>query len=67
MRIEIRTCDDWIAVYKDGERVINQHSCRLGDGLQALGIPFEEEDFDDRMDTSLGVLKDGTDPFPERL
>jgi hypothetical protein len=66
MRVQIRTCDDWIAVYKDGERVWNTHSCRIQEGLEALGIPFEAEDFDDRLD-DIGNMEDGSDPFPERL
>lgn len=66
MKIQIRSCDDWVAVYKDGERVWNTHSCRLQEGLEALGIPFEVEDLDDQLD-DLGNMIDGSDPFPERL
>jgi hypothetical protein len=67
MRIQIRTADDWVAVYKDGERVWDNHSCPLAEGLCALGIPFEAEDFDDRLDEYGDLLSDGSDPFPERL
>lgn len=66
-RIDIRTCDDWVAVYKDGVRVWDNHSCPLRDGLEALGIPFVERDFHDEMDYDLGVLKNGEDAFPEKL
>lgn len=66
MRIQIRTADDWVAVYKDGERVWNTHSCPLRDGLEALGIDFEHEDLDDRLD-DWGNMPDGSDPFPARL
>jgi hypothetical protein len=66
MRIQVRTCDDWIAVYKNGERVWSTHSCPLTEGLRALGIDFEAEDIDDQMD-EYGGMKDGSDPFPERL
>jgi hypothetical protein len=68
MKIEILTADDWVAVYKDGERVWNNHSCPLEAGLEALGIPYTSEDLDPLLD-DIGELKDGSgrDPFPERL
>lgn len=64
--IHIRTCDDWIAVYKDGKKVFDNHSCHLPEGLEALDVPFKIEDLDDKMD-GYGMLKDGGDPFPEVL
>lgn len=35
---------DWIAVYKDGEKVYENHSCQLHEGLEALGIEFERQE-----------------------
>jgi hypothetical protein len=64
--IHIRTCDDWVAVYKDGVKVEENHSVSLRQGLEALGIEFEHVDLDDQMD-DLGNLKGGGDPFPETL
>ena len=66
--IEIRACDDWIAVYKDGVKVWNNHSCPITDGLEALGIPFEQQYFEaEQMNEWGDRLADGTDPFPEVL
>lgn len=64
MRIDIRKCDDWIAVYKDGAIVVDRHSCSLERGLEALEIPFTSVELpvDD-----LGRLPGGEDPFPKRL
>lgn len=45
-RIVIRQCDDWIAVYLNEERVFQNHSCSLADGLDALGIGFEDVEVD---------------------
>ena len=67
MKITIRDCDDWVAVYKDGQKVWENHSCSISDGLEALGIEFEEQDYYDKVD-DLGALKDGGgDPFPEAI
>lgn len=67
MRIDIRTCDDGIAVYKDGKCVWNGHSCSLPEGLDALGIPIASyTDLDDVLDDS-GNMPDGSDPFPEEI
>ena len=66
MTIEIRTCDDWVAVYKDGKRVWNNHSCSLSAGLEALGIDFIDTDLYDQVD-DLGSLPDGSVPFPEEI
>lgn len=38
MHIHIIHTDDWIAVYKDYEKVWEGHSCSLQDGLEVLGI-----------------------------
>lgn len=68
MTIEIRACDDWVAVYKDGHAVEENHSVSIVRGLEALGIEFEYRYFDeDEMDDDLGQLRDGTDPFPPDL
>jgi hypothetical protein len=67
MNITIRECDDWVAVYKDGRKVEEGHSCDLKRGLQALDIDFEHVDLHDDMDYGIGALKDGTDAFPEKL
>ena len=64
--IEIRECDDWIAVYKDGCKVWENHSCSGKDALEALGIPFRYVDLYDAVD-DCGYLADGSDPFPEAL
>ena len=66
MKIVIRECDDWVAVYKDGEKVEENHSVPLTRGLEALGIEFEVVDLFDQV-SDLGTLPDGSDPFPERL
>lgn len=66
MKITIRTCDDWVAVYKDGRKVEENHSCSIQQGLDALGIEFEHVDLDDQMD-DIGNMADGSDPFPETL
>jgi hypothetical protein len=67
MTIEIRTCDDWTAVYKDGRKVEENHSVPLRQGLEALGIEFNYVDLYDEVDPDTGSLKDGSDPFPETL
>lgn len=66
MKIVVRQCDDWVAVYKDGEKVWDNHSCPITEGLRALGIEFEYVDLFDEVD-DLGQLPDGSDPFPEKL
>lgn len=69
--IVIRQVDDWIAVYKDGVKVEENHSCALARGLEALGIPFENQRLDEdpqygfNQDTL--TLADGSDAFPEQL
>lgn len=35
---------DWISVYRDGNKVWDNHSCPLQEGLKALGIEFEERE-----------------------
>lgn len=67
MSITIRHCDDWVAVYRDGRKVEENHSCDIRRGLEALGIEFEDVDLDGQMDESLGCLKEGGDAFPEVL
>lgn len=73
MQIEIRETDDWIAVYKDGEKVWDNHSCPLRQGLEALGIEFRYVDLYDRIDytgalsEATEVGQEGAEPFPERL
>lgn len=64
MNIDIRSCDDWVAVYKNGRKVWENHSCGLREGLEALGIDFSDEEMevDEYGDTS-----DGSDPWPEFL
>jgi hypothetical protein len=65
-RITIRHCDDWVAVYKDGQKVEENHSCSIFAGLKALGLHFEQVDVDGQMD-DMGNMADGTDPFPARV
>lgn len=62
--IDVRECDDWIAVYKDGKKVWENHSCGLVEGLDALGIGFVQEwvKVDD-----LGNGPGGRDPFPDEI
>jgi len=68
MNIEIRECDDWVAVYKDGHLVEQNHSVSLTRGLDALGIDFTHDYFDDdEMDFDTGTLKDGAEAFPVNL
>ena len=74
MTIEIRHCDDWIAVYKDGRKVEEGHSCDLRRGLRALGIEFRDVDLDDYIDWTGALTRDhpevgatGDEPFPEVL
>lgn len=60
MKIEIRRTDDWIAVYKDGMKVEEGHSCSIERGLESLELPF----------TTVEVPYDPyseVDSFPERL
>lgn len=72
MTITIRTCDDWIAVYVDGQKVEANHSIDLRTGLRALGIDFVDEDYENRVN-DLGELLDENgnptdeDPFPEAI
>lgn len=66
--IEYRAVDDWVALYKDGKKVAEGHSIPTTRALAALGIEFTNKYWDhDEMDEVLGVLKDGTDPFPETI
>lgn len=68
MRIQIREVDDWVAVYKDGEKVWENHSCTLVEGLRQLGIPFDHTYYEDgEYDSVVAALPDGSDLFPERL
>ncbi len=68
MKINIRECDDWVAVYKDGKKVWENHSCSLKDGLDSLGIYFEHVYFEfSEMNEWGDLLKDGSDPFPEEI
>lgn len=67
MSIEIRSCDDWVAVYRDGVKVFENHSCSLADGLRALGMPADEVDLDEKVDQDGYMLDDGSYAFPDRL
>lgn len=67
MIVEIRSCDDWVAVYRDGVKVFENHSCSLADGLRALGILFVEADLDEKVDEDGYMLDDGSHAFPDRL
>lgn len=68
MKIDIQTCDDWIALYKDGEKVYEGHSCPLHFGLEALGIEFTSRDLDaEGLDVDSLTLPSGEQAFPERL
>jgi hypothetical protein len=66
MHVELRECDDWIVVYKNGKRVWENHSCDLASGLEALGIAFVRTDLYDIVD-DLGAMPDGSNPFPEEI
>lgn len=66
MQIEIRSCDDWVAVYKDRRKVWENHSCGIREGLEALGIPFEDRDLHEKVD-GFGWLLDGSEAFPDKL
>lgn len=60
MKIHIIEADDWVAIYKDGVKVEENHSVPLTFGLEALGIDYTKE----------WVEVDVYDPmehFPERL
>lgn len=65
MRIDLRSCDDWIAVYKDGAKVFENHSCGLREGLRALGVPFESVELE--VDDITLTTPEGEDAFPEKL
>lgn len=71
MSIVLRTVDDWIAVYKDGEKVWENHSCHIAEGLRALGISFDNQRLDEDpkygFDVDTLTLGDGSDAFPEVL
>lgn len=73
MSIEIREVDDWVAVYKDGRKVWENHSCNLKDGLRALGIEFKYVDLYDCIGVAGCLTRDtpvgpaGAEPFPETL
>lgn len=75
MVVEIRHADDWIAVYKNGEKVWENHSCGIREGLRALGIEFHDVDLDGYLDEATGALAQahsevgntGDEPFPDRL
>ena len=66
MKITIRHCDDWVAVYKDGQKVEENHSVPLEFGLRALGIEFESVEMPvDDLGNLIGAPK--VDPFPESI
>ena len=68
MQIEIRSCDDWVAVYKDRRKVLENHSCGIREGLEALGIPFEDRDLHELVDDCGRLLVGvGGDAFPDTL
>lgn len=56
VKIHLAECDDWIAVYKDGQKVYENHSVDPRTLLEALGIPFTSV-YDERLDID----------FPDRL
>lgn len=63
MEITIAHCDDWLALYKDGKKVYENHSCSLKEGLRYLGIEYEDmnlEAFDEQ-------ISERGDYFPETL
>lgn len=64
IKIDVRECDDWIAVYKDGKKVWENHSCPLAEGLHALDIEFAREWM--KVD-DLGNGPGGRDPFPDEI
>lgn len=55
---------DWVAVYKDGVKVEENHTCDIRRGLEALKIPFTEREV---VSDKYGLALDGSDPYPERL
>lgn len=67
MNITIRKADDWVAVYKDGAKVYEGHSCPIDMGLEALGVPCTTVAFDEANEWGEPITSDGSDPFPERL
>lgn len=66
----IITVDDWIAVYNgQGVRVWAGHSCGIREGLESLGIPFEQLNPDEEEHPN-GLSYDEDDSavwFPEHL
>lgn len=64
--IVIRYVDDWIAIYKDGKKVWENHSCDIVDGLQALGIPFEAYDIEAQHPQD-AIEANPESFFPEKL
>lgn len=66
MAIEVRSCDDWVAIYKDGAKVWENHSCDIVSGLEALGIPFERMSFDTNG-YGEPITYDGSEAFPDTL
>ena len=65
MRIDIRECDDWVALYKDGKKVEEGHSVPLKHALEALGIEFNAVWLE--VDEISITTPDGKDAFPEEL
>lgn len=72
--IEIREVDDWTAVYKDGKKVWENHSCPLTEGLRALGIGFDHKVLDEgdfEFDADSLTIKGAADErqyaFPETI
>lgn len=49
------TGDDWIAMYVNGEKVIDGHSLPYRSILEALGIPFTTQEAP-RVDPNLGEV-----------
>lgn len=47
--IELRRCDDWIAVYLDGRKVYENHSVTPGELLDVLKISHVDTLFEGRL------------------
>jgi hypothetical protein len=44
MKVDFRSCDDWVVMYIDNKKVLEGHSLQIAEVLEALGISATYED-----------------------
>lgn len=61
--IAVAQCDDWVAIYKDSQKVFEGHSCSLREGLRLLDISYIDIDLHPYDE----LISEAGDYFPDKV